>query len=199
MDCYELAFTIPSPANSATFMEFSPNGRFLAVGDWDLCSLYILDRLAGLHPIISAVTPTEPTALVWEGSKEIFVGLNDGRFIHYRIDLRGNKLVKGVTNNTFYGELPATALAIDAESKTLVLSVGPEVFAFRRVWATSAFYLMTNRGSRLILLKPNSLSLVIFQAVSTSNETQETQSPHSQSRSVSPPLAQLSSHFVTNS
>jgi len=144
MDCYKLTFTVPSPATSATFMEFSPNGRFLAVGDQDLCSLYILDRLAGLHPTISAVTPTEPTALVWENSKELYVGLGDGRFIHYQIDLRGNRLVRGATNNTFHGGLPATAIALDAESRTLILSVGPEVFAFRRIRATSLFYLLTN-------------------------------------------------------
>ena len=147
-------------------MEFSPNGRFLAVGYQDLCSFYILDRLAGLHPIISAVTPTEPTALVWENSKELYVGFNDGRFIHYRIDLRGNKLVEGAMNNTFHGGLPATAIALDVESRTLILSVGPEVFAFRRIWATGVFYLPTNRGSALILIKPNSFSLATFQAVS---------------------------------
>lgn len=196
MDCYELTFTVPSPANSVAFMEFSPNGRFIAIGDRDLRSLYILDRLAGLHPIISAATPTEPTALVWRNSKELYVGLNDGRFIHYRMDLRGNRLVKGATNNTFYGGLPATAIALDAESRTLILSVGPEVFAFRRIWATSTFYLLTNRGSKLTLLKPNSASLAIFQAASTSSEIPEIH-PLSRGLSVLPPPARLSSHFVT--
>lgn len=140
MDHYELNFTIPSPGGSIAFMEFSPNSRFLAVGDRDSSSLYILDRLAGFHPTISAATPAEPTALVWETSKALYVGLNDGRFVHYRIDPGSNKLVKGATNGFFHCGFPATAVALDAESKTLVLSVGPDVFAFRRVRTTSEVF-----------------------------------------------------------
>ena len=139
---YVLNSAIPSPgSSSAVFVEFSPNGRFLAVGDHVFSSLYVLDRLAGFHPTISATTPAEPTALVWENSKEFYVGLSDGRFIHYRVDLRYNKLVEGFANNAFYGGLPVTAIALDGESRTLVLSEGLDVFAFRRVCATSAFYL----------------------------------------------------------
>jgi len=93
MNYYELNSTVPSPGNTTVFMEFSPNGRFLAVGDQDRCSLYILDKLAGCHPTISVVTITAPTALVWETQTAFYVGSSDGRFIHYRIDLGGNKLV----------------------------------------------------------------------------------------------------------
>ena len=44
--------------------------------------------------------------------------------------LRNGKLVQGVTNHSFRGVFPITPMALDTESKTLVLSVGPEVFAF---------------------------------------------------------------------
>jgi WD40 repeat protein len=139
MVCYELNFTISSPGKSITLIEFSPNGRFLAVGDRGLSSLYILDRLTGFHPTISATTPAEPTALVWETPKTFYVGLGDGRIIHYRIDLAGKKLVKGAVNGLFYGASPTTAIALDAESKTLVLSVGSDVFVLRRIRTTGRF------------------------------------------------------------
>jgi hypothetical protein len=139
MDRYELNSTVPSPGNSTTFVEFSPNGRFLAVGDRDSSSLYILDKLAGFHPTISTATPAKPTALVWETSKAFYVGLSDGRFVHYQIDLGGRKLVKGATNSVFCGGFPATAIALDVEARTLVMSVGPDVFAFRRIRAMSMF------------------------------------------------------------
>jgi hypothetical protein len=137
---YNLNFCISSPGDSTTFMEFSPNGRFIAIGYQDLSSLCILDRLTGFHPTISFITPTEPTALVWETSKAFYVGLRDGRFIHYEIDLKGNRLVEGPTNNFFRGAFPVTAIALDAEAKTLVVSVGPEVLAFRKIHATSTFF-----------------------------------------------------------
>lgn len=140
MTHYDLNFTVSSPGNSIMFVEFSPNGRFLAVGDWGFSSLHILDKLAGFHSTISVATPAKPTALVWETSKAFYVGLSDGRFIQYRIDTGGGRLVKGAVNNLFHGVFPATAIALDAESRTLVLSVGPDVFAFRRVRATSMFY-----------------------------------------------------------
>ena len=140
MVSYKLNFTVSSPGKSTTFIEFSPNGRFLAVGDRGRSSLYILDKLAGFHPTISAIMPFQPTALVWESPKAFYVGLSDGSFVHYWVDVGNRKLVKGVINNSFHGEFPATAIALDVESKTLVLSVGPDVFAFRRVRATSAFF-----------------------------------------------------------
>ena len=135
---YKLNFTVSSPGNSPTFVEFSPNGRFLVVGNLDSTSLHILDRLAGFHAIASATMHAKPTALVWEDSKAFYVGLSDGRFVHYQVDLGGKKLVGGTTNNLFHGVFPVTAIALDAESKTLVLSVGPDVFAFRRIRGTSA-------------------------------------------------------------
>ena len=153
MNRYELSFAVPSPGSSTIFVEFSPNGRFLAVGDWDSSSLHILDRLAGFHPTISATTPAKPKALVWETSKALYIGLNDGRFIHYRLDLGGAKLVKGATNNFFHGGFPITAIALDMESRTLVLSVGPDVFAFRRIRATSEFRSLVSRGGNLRRLR----------------------------------------------
>ena len=83
MVCYKLNSTVSSPGKSITFIEFSPNGRFIAVGDRGLPSLFILDKLTGFHPKISATTPAEPTALVWESSKAFYVGLSNGRFVYY--------------------------------------------------------------------------------------------------------------------
>jgi len=144
MASYKLNFTVTSPGRSTTFVEFSPNGRFLAVGDRDSSSLFILDRLAGFHPTISAVMPSNPTALVWETTKAFYIGLGNGHFIYYQIDLRNRKLVKGAVNGIFHGVFPVTAIALDVESKTLVLSIGPEVFALRRIRTTSTFYSLMN-------------------------------------------------------
>ena len=116
-------------------MEFSPTGRFLAVGDKNF-SLHILDKLTGFHPVVSSTTLCEPSALVWETSKTLYLGLNNGVFIHYRIDLEEKKLVEGFVNSIFHGAFPVTAIALDADSKTLVLSVGPGVFALRRTHGT---------------------------------------------------------------
>ena len=191
---YELNFTVSSPGECTTFMEFSPNGRFLAVGDGDSSSLSILDRLAGFHRTISATTPTKPTALVWETSKTFYVGLSDGRFIHYQ--LAGNKIVKGTINNLFYGGFPATAIALDAESKTLVLSVGPDIFAFRRIRATGALYLPIDLNSKFMLPEANSISSRTSQAASISKETLETPLLRFQGLFVLPLTTGLSSHFV---
>jgi hypothetical protein len=195
---YKLDFTVSSPAGSATFLDFSLNGRFLVVGDCDPPSLHILDQLAGFHPTISFITPAEPTALVWETSKAFYVGFEDGRFTHYRINLSERRLVEGTTNNFFRGAFPMTAMALDSESKTLVLSVGPEVFAFRRVHNTSTFLccLLTNRSSRLTILEASFVLLPTSQTVSTSKKPPEPQLPHSQRQSVSPPTTRLLLHFV---
>jgi WD40 repeat protein len=135
---YKLNFTINAPSESTRFVEFSPTGRFLAVGDES--SLHVLDRVAGFHPIISSTTFGEPTALAWETSKTFYVGLNNGIFIHYQIDLGEKVLVRGAVNTLFRGAFPVTAITLDADSKTLVLSVGPGVFAFRRIHGTSTFF-----------------------------------------------------------
>lgn len=137
MSQYELDSVVSSPVGPTTFLDFSSNGRFLVVGGQDPTSLHVLDRLAGFHPMVSFVTPAEPTALVWETPKTFYAGFRDGRFVHYRIDLGENRLVAGATNNFFHGSFPITAMALDAESETLVLSVGPEIFMFRRILATS--------------------------------------------------------------
>jgi hypothetical protein len=185
MDRYELTFTIFSPGKSTAFMEFSPTGRFLAVGDQDSSHFYILDRLAGFHSKISATTPAKPTALVWETSTTFYVGLIDGRFIYYRMDLGGSKLVNVTVNNFFHGSFPMTAIALDAESKTLALSVGPDVFVLRRIRAASAFYSLMNRSGKLTLLQVNSTSLQTSQTASISKKTPGAQLLRFQDPSVS--------------
>lgn len=149
MASYKLNEVLPSPGIHPTFIEFSPNGQFLAIGNRDLTSFYILDRLVGFYPTLSVITPEKPTALIWESSAEFYVGMADGHFTHYRIGPGGKKLMEGVTTYTFCGVfpvLPVTAMALDADSKTLVASVGPEVFASQRIGATSMFHLLLNQG-----------------------------------------------------
>jgi WD40 repeat protein len=163
MASYELKYTVSSPGSYTTLIEFSPDGRFIAVGDRDLSSLYLLDKRAGFHPTLSVVTPSKPTALVWESSEAFYVGLADGCFVHYRIDLAGGELVEGVSDHLFRGTFPTTAMALDMDSKTLVLSVGPEVFAFRRVRATSRFHSSMNSSIKLIFLEANSVSSPTYQ------------------------------------
>ena len=140
---YELNSTVPSPGDFVSFIEFSPNGRFLGVGDCDHSSVCVLDRRSGFHKTLSVVTPAEPTALVWETSEAFYVGLSNGTFIRYQIKIGGGveMLERGLVNNLFHGTLPVTAMGLDEDSKTLVLSVGPGVFALRRVNATSTFHL----------------------------------------------------------
>jgi hypothetical protein len=138
---YELNSTVPSPGDHISFIEFSPNGRFLGVGNFDDSSVCVLDRRSGFHRILSAVTPAEPTALVWETSEVFYVGMRNGTFARYQIkaDGGGKTLERGFLNNLFHGTLPVTAMGLDEDSRTLVLSVGPGIFALRRVNATSTF------------------------------------------------------------
>ena len=141
---YKLHFTIPSPGGYKAFVDFSPTGRFLAVGEQDSSVLHILDRRAGFRPTLSAATCAKPTAVVWETSATFYVGLSNGEFVHYRIDLGDKKLVEGTLNHHFRGAFPITAMAIDAESKTMVLSVGPGIYTLRRLRATSESRLSMN-------------------------------------------------------
>lgn len=198
MNDYELDFTIPSPGTSTTFVEFSPNGRFLAVGDRGLSSLYILDRLAGFYPNLSTTTLAEPTALVWETTETFYVGLGNGYFFHYRIYPKDNRLVQGFPNGSLRGEgFPITAMALDAESKALVISVGPGVFAFRRIHATSRFYLLDHCG-KLTYLEVNSASLLASQLASISRGTREPQTRHFRGQSALLPTTCLSSRSAGN-
>lgn len=191
---YKLNFTVPSPGNSPTFAEFSPNGRFLVVGDSS--SLFLLDKLAGFHPGISTTTPVKPTSLVWETSKAFYVGLGNGDFIHYQIDVGRKKLVKGTVNSFFHGVFPVTAIALDAESKTLVLSVGPDVFAFRRTRATSTFLSLMNWGILTLSIQANSTLSPTYQAASILKATQAFRLLHFQDQFALPPTIPSSLHFV---
>ena len=168
MASYELNSSVPWPGGYIAFVEFCPSGRFLAVGDRDLSSLYILDRCAGFHPVLSSITPARPTALVWETSKTFYLGQSDGRFTYYQIDLRGRKLEEGATNRFFHIAIPITAMALDAGYKTLVVSVGPEVFAFRRSNAAGKFHPLAYRSGKLMLFKANFASSPIYRVGSIS-------------------------------
>lgn len=138
MDDYKLCYTINVPVTSILFMEFSTNGRFLAVAEEGHRIIYVLEESKGFYPTFSAKLSANPTSLVWESSAKFYVGLSDGRFVDYRVDLINQRLAKGTTNSYLYGGFPATAIAIDAKSTTLALSVGPDVFAFRRINRTGA-------------------------------------------------------------
>ena len=138
MDDYELCYTINVPATSILFMEFSTTGRFLAVAEGGHGDIHVLEESKGFYPTFSTNLSAMPTSLVWESSTKFYVGLSDGRFVDYGIDLTNQRLTKGTTNSSLYGGLPATAIAIDAKSTTLVLAIGPDVFAFRRTSRTGA-------------------------------------------------------------
>ena len=139
---YKVDWEIRSPRRYTTFIEFSPDARFLAIGYRGFPSLCLLDSTDEYNPRLSISTLENPTALVWETPCAFYVGLTDGRFTYYRVDPEGDKLITGPTNHFFHGvfpKFPITAMGLDVDSKTLVLSVGPEVFAFRRIRATSKF------------------------------------------------------------
>ena len=143
MNPYELYSTAPSPGRSTTILEFSPDGRYLAIGDSGH-SLCILDGLVAFNRTISTVASAKPTALVWDTTEVLHVGFDNGCFISYRIDLKGRKLVKSAVNRRFHGPFPVTAIAIDAGSKTLVICVGPQLYAFRKNGLTSRFLSLTS-------------------------------------------------------
>lgn len=199
MNGYELNFIIPSPARSASFMEFSPDGRFLAVGDQGLSSLHILDKVTGFHPIIAGMLTGEPTALVWETSETFYAGLKNGVFIHYRIDQKANELVEGVVNVSLRDEgFPITAMALDVESKRMVISVGPGVFAFRRIRGTSEFQISVHHSCELTRLEVDFASLHVSQPASSLEEIREPQLPHFRGQFASPQTMCLSSHSAGN-
>lgn len=131
MTFYHLTSSIRSPGRSTTFLEFSPDSRFLAIGDRDLSSLFILDGRTGYY--LSAATLAKPTALVWDTTETFYVGLSNGCFVHYQIDLETHKFVKGAMNKTLCGVFPVTAIALNEVSTVLALSVGPDVFIFHRI------------------------------------------------------------------
>ena len=136
MNGYSLQYTILFPGTSVGFMEFSPSGRFLLVGDGRRDRLYVLDRVAGFRPMIETDTISSPTSLTFESSSSFFVGLDDGRFVEYKVDLRSKYLVKGWTNDALQGSLPVTAMSLNATARILALAVGPGVFVFNRVART---------------------------------------------------------------
>ena len=138
MEKYNLQHSLPLPGTSVGLMEFSPNGRFLIVGDRRRDRLYALDRVTGFRPTIEAGTISSPTSLTFESSSSFFVGLGDGRFVEYKVDLRSKHLIKGWTNDALHGSLPVTAMTLDATNRILVLAVGPGVFVFNRVSRTGA-------------------------------------------------------------
>lgn len=133
MTFYHLTSSIRSPGGSTTFLEFSPDSQFLAIGDRDLSSLFILDGRTGYYPNLCATTPAKPTALVWDTTETFYVGLSNGCFVHYQIDLETYQLAKGTVNTTLRGVFPVTAMALSEGSMVLALSVGPDVFIFHRI------------------------------------------------------------------
>ena len=194
---YELNFTVPSPGTHTKFIEFSPCGRFLAVGDEDSSSLHILDRRAGFHPTLSATTPAKPASLVWETPGSFYAGFCNGNFTRYRINPADEKLVECVTNRLFRGALPITAMALDVESKTLVLSVGPGVFVLRRICETSKFRTI-NQSSTLISFKTNSASSPTYQVDSVFQPILGGRFLLSPKRSALPPTIRSSSRLAVN-
>jgi len=182
MNRYNLQYTIHFPGTSVGFMEFSPNGRFLIVGDGRRDRLYVLDRVTGFRPLVETGTISSPTSLAFENSTSFFVGLSDGRFVEYRVDLRSKYLVKGWTNDALHGSLPATAMTLDATARILALAVGPGVFVFNRVARTGAWmFFGWDIGWKLNPLQVNSSLQQMFPASSTSKGSPVTILPPSHS------------------
>lgn len=136
MNEYLLQHTLQSLGGSVSVVEFSPNGRFLIVGEGQPARLQVLDRLAGFCPTIEADTISQPTSFVFESSATFLAGLDDGRFVVYSIDLRSKRLIKGWTNNVLRGPSSVAAIALNETSQILALAVGPSVFVFRRISET---------------------------------------------------------------
>jgi WD40 repeat protein len=136
MNEYHLRYTLQSLEGPMNVMEFSPDGKFLIVGEGQPARLRVFDRLAGFCPAIEADTISQPTSLAFESSTTFLAGLDDGRFVEYSIDLKSKRLVKGRTNSVLRGPSLVSALALDEKSQTLALAVGPSVFVFRRVSGT---------------------------------------------------------------
>ena len=133
MNRYELHCTLRSPRESVNFMAFSPSGRFLIVGDGEPPRLRVFDRQVGFQLTIEKDVASSPTSLTFETPTSFLAGLEDGRFVEYRIDLASNRLVKGWTNNMLRGISHITAIALDETSKILALAAGPSVFVFSRI------------------------------------------------------------------
>jgi len=188
---YELNSTVPSPGDYVSFIEFSPNGRFLGVGDCDHYSVCVLDKRSGFHRTLSAVTPAKPTALVWETSEAFYVGLGNGTFIRYQIKICGGveTLERGLVNNLFHGTLPVTAMGLDENTKTLVLSIGPGIFALRRVNSTGMFHFWIPMGtnSALTHFKTIFAPSVTYRAVSIFQTIPAALLPHFPDQSASAP------------
>lgn len=139
MSEYGLQHTLPCPGDSVRFMEFSPNGRFLIMAGWGQGRLHVLDRLAGFSSAVETSTISPSTSLTFESSSSFLVGLEDGRFVEYKIDLRSRHLVKGWTNDSLHGNLSVAAIALDATARILALAVGHDVFVFHRAARTGAY------------------------------------------------------------
>lgn len=140
MNGYELQYTLQSVGESATFMEFSPDGRFLVIGGREPARLRVFDRWDGFLLAVEADTASYPTSLTFESSATFLVGFNDGRFVEYTIDLGSKRLVKGWTNNTLRGASCVTAIALDETSQILTLAQGPSVLVFSRISKTGAMF-----------------------------------------------------------
>lgn len=134
MNGYHLQYTIQSLRGSVDAMEFSPSGRFLVVGDGNPARLRVLDRLTRFCPTMEAEAISQPTSFAFENSSTFLVGLDDGRFSKYTIDLRSKRLVIGWTNSGPRGPSPVTAMALNKTGQTLALVAGPNVLVFIRVF-----------------------------------------------------------------
>lgn len=117
-------------------MEFSPTGRFLVVGDREPARLRVFDRQVGFRLTIGEDVTSSPTSLTFESPTSFLAGLDDGRFVEYRIDPSSQRLVKVWTNSALRGISYIAAIALDETSQILALAVGPSVFVFSRVSET---------------------------------------------------------------
>ena len=135
MNEYRLQSTHLCPGDSISLIELSLDSRLLIIGDRRMARLKILDRLTGFRPVIKTLTPSQPTSLTFEGPTSFLVGLDDGRFARYLIDLRSKRLVHQWTNDSLRGMDSITAIALDTTARILALAVGSNVLLFSRLTA----------------------------------------------------------------
>lgn len=130
---YSPAKTLHGPAGGVNFLEFSPNGRYLASGSED-GFLHIFDHKSDLDTSKLAIECRYPvSAMVWDGSETetFFVGFANGRVV---------LVIMPEITGSIYGDLIWTdpqanrvgCLAYHVKRKILAVAAGNQVSLLRQ-------------------------------------------------------------------
>jgi hypothetical protein len=129
--------------------------------------------MSGFRLVIETWTASQPASLAFESSTSFLVGLDDGRFARYRIDLGSGRATHQWTNDTPRGTSPVTAIALDTTTRVLALAVGSDILVFNRFTTTGGFFGQAST-QWLTRSQANSSSQPTSLAVWTSRGTSET-------------------------